>query len=282
MTCSLMRTLAVVLVLLMLPVSASLADDSPERSASEAFDLYVSEFVILDDEIDLQPGELNARFDGLEKNGSVKKLVTQRASVSVGLKSEFFRMEEVTLLDGTAAVAGKTTRTTSNYTIGSALSVSLSMNGGEREIDLRYENQRLNSITPETTLEDLVNVQAKSKFTIPRRKRVVLKTIGDDDRAYLLVWMLPRKASPEKTKLSKKEDAPIKEATAEEIVKIFSLENADSDELKSRLEPIFGDAGTDRLTLVSDKRTNAIIARGARAELKILEAMLVRLDEPKK
>ncbi|MFN3194080.1 MAG: hypothetical protein ACE361_26465 [Aureliella sp.] len=56
-----------------------------------------------------------------------------------------------------------------------------------------YLNNRIDRLTPETTSGDIVIVEAKKKFNIAPKQRVVLKTNLADEGTYLLIWMMPRK-----------------------------------------------------------------------------------------
>ena len=62
-------------------------------------------------------------------------------------------------------------------------------------------------------------------------------------------------------------------------LKIISLVNADALSLTITMQPLFQNHSELPVVIVSDQRTNSIIARGPVSELKVLEALLIRLDE---
>ena len=171
-------------------------------AAEQTFDLYVSEFVVLDRDLKLAPQQLNSRFDDLLKSGKAKKMETFRATIALGGESEFLRMHEVTLLEKTIPHGDKVTRVTSKHTIGSALTISLEEVEGEKEIELFYQNNRLDAVIQEPTVGDIVIVEAKKKFKIAARKRTVLETNLSDKGTHLLIWMMPRKQRQSKSDVS--------------------------------------------------------------------------------
>ena len=62
------------------------------------------------------------------------------------------------------------------------------------------------------------------------------------------------------------------------VIKIFSLENGDAQELTKALRELFPPDSTGSMHVACDARTNSIMARGTTADLKLIEAILLRLD----
>ena len=70
------------------------------------------------------------------------------------------------------------------------------------------------------------------------------------------------------------------EAKPERSLRVFTLKNASATGVTKTILPLFQASAESRVVIVSDQRTNSIIARGLDAELKVLEALLIQLDEP--
>jgi type II secretory pathway component GspD/PulD (secretin) len=62
-------------------------------------------------------------------------------------------------------------------------------------------------------------------------------------------------------------------------VKIFSLVNAKADELAGVVRAMYA-GDRDYLVIASDARTNSLIVSGPEAKLAVVEAILLRLDQP--
>jgi hypothetical protein len=69
------------------------------------------------------------------------------------------------------------------------------------------------------------------------------------------------------------------QAQSDMQVKIFSIVNGDVQELTSALQELFPTDTTSSVHIACDSRTKSIMARGTAADLGIVEAILLRLDE---
>lgn len=77
-----------------------------------------------------------------------------------------------------------------------------------------------------------------------------------------------------------KEAQEVKDAKPERPLQVYTLKNSNAPALTKTLMPLFPGSAETRMVIVCDERTNSIIARGPDDELKILQMLLVRLDEP--
>lgn len=89
----------------------------------------------------------------------------------------------------------------------------------------------------------------------------------------------PAQAAPKKG-ARKAEAKKAIEAKPERSLRVFVLKNAGAAALTKTILPLFQGSEDSRIVIVSDVRTNSVIARGSDAEMKVLEALLIQLDEP--
>lgn len=93
-----------------------------------------------------------------------------------------------------------------------------------------------------------------------------------------------QKQVAELTKRVEKLESQLKNAAkpAEDTrqVKIFPLLHGDAKSLASIVDQLFGGRGYGELRIAFDARTNSIIATGQEANLMVIEAVLLKLDEP--
>jgi hypothetical protein len=71
---------------------------------------------------------------------------------------------------------------------------------------------------------------------------------------------------------------PVDERPAETRIKVFTLVNADAASLLSVLSELLPSVSQKSVRIAADKRTNSVLANGPEEDLRIVEAVLLRLD----